>query len=66
MNGTCCLYGAERNDLDAGNIHYKDHWKRGGAENETVLGPKMATSEASAICAQKSRVKILSQRIDEI
>jgi hypothetical protein len=33
---------------------------------ETFLGPEMATSEASAIWAQKGRVKILSQRIYEI
>ncbi len=24
---TCCLYGAGRNDFDACNIHYEDHWK---------------------------------------
>jgi hypothetical protein len=38
----------------------------GEAENETVVGHEMATSEASAIWAQKSRVKTRYQRIDEI
>jgi hypothetical protein len=37
-----------RNDFDAGNIHYK------GLKIGTFLGPEMATSEASAILAQKS------------
>jgi hypothetical protein len=31
-----------RNDFDAGNIHYKGHWKGGGgAENRNFLGHKI-------------------------
>jgi len=48
-----CLYGAGRNDFDAGNKHYKGHWKRWARENREFLGPEMATSEASSILAQK-------------
>ncbi len=36
---TRCLYGTVRNDFEAGNIHYKGHWKGGGAENREFLGP---------------------------
>jgi hypothetical protein len=47
------LYGAGRNDFDAGNIHYEGLWK--GRALKTFLGPEMATSEASAIWAPKNR-----------
>jgi hypothetical protein len=33
------------------------HWKGWALKIETFLGPEMATSEASAIWAQKSRVE---------
>jgi hypothetical protein len=55
MYRTCCLYGAGRNDFDAGNIHYKGHWKEWALKFGTFLGPEMATSKARAIWAQKSR-----------
>jgi hypothetical protein len=55
MYGTCCLFGAVRKDFDAGNIHYKGHWKGWALKIETFLGPEMAASEASVIWAQKSR-----------
>ncbi len=51
---TCCLYGAVCNDFEAGNIHYKGHWKGWALEIETFLGTEIATSEASTIWAQKS------------
>jgi hypothetical protein len=35
--------------LDAGNIHYKAHWKEGCPEIKTFLAPEMATSKLSAI-----------------
>ncbi len=35
--------------------HYEGHWKGWALKIETFLGPEMATSEASAIWAQKSR-----------
>jgi hypothetical protein len=41
--------------LEAGNIHYEGHWKGWALEIETFLGSDMATSESSAIWAQKSR-----------
>ncbi len=53
--GTCCLYDAVRNGFEAGKIHYEGHWKGWALEIETFLCPDMATSEASAIWAQKSR-----------
>jgi hypothetical protein len=43
---TCCLYGAVRNGFEAG-----QNPLRGALEG---VGPEMATSEASAIWAQKS------------
>jgi hypothetical protein len=52
---TCFLHGAVRNGFEACNIHYEGHWKGWALEIETFLGPEMATSEASAIWAQKSR-----------
>ncbi len=33
------------NDYDAGNIHYKGHWKGCALKINTFLGPEMATSE---------------------
>jgi hypothetical protein len=36
-------------------IHFEGHWKGWALKIETFLGPEMATSEASAIWAQKSR-----------
>ncbi len=42
---TCCLYGAGRNNFDAGNIHFEGHWKGWALKIETFLGPEMATSE---------------------
>jgi hypothetical protein len=41
--------------VEVGKIHYKGHWKGVGPENRDFLGPERATSEASAIWAQKSR-----------
>ncbi len=41
--------------FEAGEIHYEVHWKGWALEIETILGPEMATNEASAIWAQKSR-----------
>ncbi len=38
-----------------GQIHYKVHWKGWDLKIETFLGPEISTSEASAVCAQKSR-----------
>jgi hypothetical protein len=56
MYRTRCLYGAGRNDFDAGTIHYEGSLEGVGPEIETFLGPKIATSEASAIWGpQKSR-----------
>ncbi len=46
------VYGAGPNDFDAGNIHYKSHWKGWALKIETFCrarGPEMATSEASVI-----------------
>ncbi len=40
-------------DLDAGNIHYKGHWRGGTPKIETFLGPEMAMSKASAIGPKK-------------
>ncbi len=51
-------HGTVRNGFEAGKIHYKGHWKGWALEIETFLGPEMASSEASAILTQKSRVKI--------
>ncbi len=42
---TCSLYGVGRNDFDAGNIHYKGHWKGWALKIETFLGPEMVTSK---------------------
>ncbi len=33
------VYGAGRNDFDAGNIHYKGHIEGVGPENRDFLGP---------------------------
>ncbi len=52
---TCCLYGTVRNGFEAGNIHYEGHWRGVDPGNRDFLGHKMATSEAFAIWAQKSR-----------
>ncbi len=49
------VYSAGHIDFDAGKIHYKGHWKGVGPENRDFLGSEMATSEARAILAQKSR-----------
>ncbi len=40
---------------EAGKIHYEGHLKGWALELKTFLGPEMATSEASAIWAQKSQ-----------
>ncbi len=48
---TCCLYGAVCNGFEVGKDPLRDALKF-----ETFLGPEMATSEASAIWAQQSRV----------
>jgi hypothetical protein len=48
------LHGAVRNNFEAGNIHYEGHLKEWALEIDIVLGPEMASSEASAIWAQKS------------
>jgi hypothetical protein len=55
---TCCLYEAGRNDFEVDYIHFEGHWKGWALKIETFLGPEMATSEASAIWAQKIREKI--------
>jgi hypothetical protein len=34
-----CLYGAGRNEFDAGNIHFKGHWKRWAPKNRGFFGP---------------------------
>ncbi len=47
-----------RNSLEAGKIHYEGYWKGCAQEIKTFLGPEKATSEASAIWAQKSRESI--------
>ncbi len=40
------IYGAGRNNFDAGNIQYKDHQKgRRVPEVEAFQGPEMATSD---------------------
>jgi hypothetical protein len=39
------MYGTGRNDFDAGNIHYKVHWKWWAQKIETFWGPKVITSE---------------------
>jgi hypothetical protein len=44
-----------RNGFEACKLHYEEHWKGWALEIETFLGPEKATSEASAIWAQKSR-----------
>jgi hypothetical protein len=36
-------------NFEAGKIHCEGHWKGWALEIETLLGPEMATSEASAI-----------------
>jgi hypothetical protein len=60
--GTCFLFGAGRNEIDAGNIHYKDHWKgRGFLNIETFLGREMAAGETSAIWTQKSELSVCAQ-----
>ncbi len=38
MYCTGCLYGAGRNDFDAGNIHYKGHWKGWALKIDTFSG----------------------------
>jgi hypothetical protein len=37
-------------------FHYKSHWKGWSLKIETFLGPEMATSESSAIWAQKKSI----------
>jgi hypothetical protein len=59
---TFCLYGAVRNGFEAGKIFYKGHWKGWVLEIETLLGPEVATSEASVIWAQKSREQFRNQQ----
>jgi hypothetical protein len=50
-------------DLDGGVIHNEGRLKGwAGPEIETFLGPEMATSVASAIWAQKSRVSAMGLR----
>jgi hypothetical protein len=61
--GPGCLNGAGHNGFDAGNIHYKGHWKGRAQKIETFLGPEMATNKASAIWAQKSRETRMRTRI---
>jgi hypothetical protein len=41
-------------DFYGGKIHFEGHWKGWALKIETFLDPEMATSEASAIWAQKS------------
>jgi hypothetical protein len=48
---------AVRNDFETGNIHYEGHWKGWDLEIKTFLSPEMATSEQSAIWAQKKRLQ---------
>ncbi len=49
------LYGAGRNDFDAGKSNVEGHWKGWALKIETFFSPEMATRETSAIWAQKSR-----------
>ncbi len=46
-----------RNDFEAGKSNFEGHWKAWALKIEIFLGSVMATSEASAIRAQKSRVE---------
>jgi hypothetical protein len=39
-----------------GNIHYEEHWKGWALEIVPFLGPEKATTEASAIWAQKGQI----------
>jgi hypothetical protein len=42
--------------FEAGNIHYEGHWKGWALEIVTILDHEMATTEASAIWAQKGQI----------
>jgi hypothetical protein len=61
-----CLYGTGRNNFDAGNIHCKGHCMGWALKKiETFWCLEMATREANAIWAQKSReggVKMQKQK----
>jgi hypothetical protein len=48
------VYVTGYNDFVAATSHYKGHWKWWALKIKTFFGPEMATSEASAILAQKS------------
>ena len=49
------FYGTGRNNFEAGNIHYKVHFKGWALKIKTFLGPEMSTSTASAIWPERSR-----------
>jgi hypothetical protein len=49
------VYIARSVMVEAGKIHYEGHWKGVGPGNRDFLGPETASSEASAIGAQKSQ-----------
>jgi hypothetical protein len=51
---TCCSFETGQNDFDV-DIHFEGHWKGWALKIKTFLGTEMATSEASAIWAQKSQ-----------
>ncbi len=44
-----------RNGFDEGKYNFEGYWKGWVLKIKTFLGPEMATSEASAIWARKSR-----------